>query len=84
MRPNYYIPSGLVSKKFDRKADHGQGLFSIDRWLKKLLLRLKVAFVDDCCPLPAADQTDLPVRFNKVANRLERYNPDTDLWVATT
>lgn len=77
-RTSYFLPSGLVKRRNNGLSNEDQGLFSLDRWLKKMFTRLKVAFTDDCCD--AADQSALPVRFNKVTNHLQYYNPTNDTW----
>lgn len=82
MRASYFLPAGFIKRKFDKKDHESDGLFSLDKLFKKMFTRYKVAHEDDCCPLPTTSLTDLPVRFNAVANQLQRYNPVTDTWVA--
>lgn len=82
MRPEYFIPTGFIKKFFDRKDHESDGLFSLSKWLKKMFTRFGVAHVDDCCDIPADEQTSLPVRYNAVEEQLEYYNPDDDTWTA--
>lgn len=49
------------------------------KWLKKMLKALHVPFVEDCCK---ADETMLPVKYDKVAGTLKYYNPTTKTWMA--
>lgn len=85
MRPEYFLPAGLVKKFFDRKDHESDGLFSLSKLFKKLLTRFHVSFEDDCCDTDVAadERTSLPVRYNAVEGQLEYYNPDTDTWTAT-
>jgi hypothetical protein len=84
MRANYYIPSGLVKRRFDKNQHEDEGLFSLNKFFKKIFDRYKVSYVDDCCDIPSEDQTALPVRYNAVESQLEYYNPDNDTWTAVS
>lgn len=86
MRPDYFIPAGFIKKRFDRNPqnDEADGLFSLSKFLKKMLDRYKIAYEDDCCNVdtPTDERTALPVRYNGVEAQLEFYNPETDAWEA--
>lgn len=79
MAKEYYLQDGQVIKQ--NRQDRTFGLFSLNKLFKKLAKAYNMAFIDDCC---TPDLTNLPVRFNQTLNRLERYQPATDTWVATT
>lgn len=91
MITRYFIQDGLIVKKSSTAPAANQdaaGLFSLDKWFKKLLTRYHVAFEDDCCTglvsPNGTDVTDLPIRYNQTAAKLQFYNPSTKLWVNLT
>lgn len=78
MQTSYYIQEGLIVKKNSDKYDK-YGLFSLDKWLKKLLKRLGVPFNDPCCTAGTDDNanTNLPIYFNQVTGHFYYVNPTT-------
>lgn len=91
MFTRYFIQDGLIVKKSSKApADNkdAAGLFSLDKLFKKLLARYHVAFEDDCCTGLASpngtDVTDLPIRYNKTAAKLQYYEPTTKTWTNLT
>lgn len=43
--------------------------------------RFNMPFVDTCC---TSDPTNLPIRYNQTAAKLQYFNPTTQLWVNLT
>lgn len=85
----YYIQEGQLFTYNDKTTKKKFGLFSINKLIKRLLKAYNVPFIDDCCTPavtgePFADTTSLPVRYNADEDQLERYDPDTDSWVAVS
>jgi hypothetical protein len=77
MRTQHFLQSGQVIKK--SKLEKLENLFHLERWLKKTLTSYGVGFKDPCC---AADTTKMPVVYNEVTARLERFDSVTGTWVA--
>lgn len=80
MVARYYIQEGLIVKKQNSNDKDYAGLFSLDKWFKKLLGRYKINFVDDCCEAPET----YPVRYNPITPGLEYYDPSTKTWTAVS
>jgi hypothetical protein len=78
MRTSYFLQEGQVIRKSDRKDGKSDGLFSIDKLIKKLLTAFHVAHFDDCCEV---DPNSAPVRFNTETSKLQRFNTSTKAWV---
>lgn len=77
-KKNYFIQDGLIVSKSNSDKDEA-GLFSFTKFFRRMLKRFNIAFTDDCCD---PDLENLPVRYNSVEDQLERYDPETDAWVA--
>lgn len=73
MVTRYFIQDGLIVKKSTTDDKDAAGLFSLDKWLKKLLSRYGVAFSDSCC---TQDPTIRPTRYNKTAAHLQYLDTD--------
>lgn len=91
MRTEVYIQDGLIVKKSSNAPTDNKdaaGLFSLSKWFKKMLTRLHIAYADDCCTPNASpngtDLTNLSIRYNQTATKLQYYNPTTKLWVNLT
>lgn len=80
MQTRYYIQSGLIVKKTNTQEDI-YGLFSLDKFFKKLLSRYAVPYVDGCC---TNDPTNLPIRYNRTAAKLQYFSDVTLTWVNLT
>lgn len=81
MVTRFFIQEGLIIKKTSNAPADNQdaaGLFSLDKWFKKLLSRYGIAFNDKCC---TNDPINQPVRFNTTAGHLEYFQTSTDTWV---
>lgn len=76
MVARYFIQEGLIVKKQNTVDKDYAGLFSLDKWLKKLLTRYGVAFSDSCC---TQDPLNRPVRYNKTAAHLQYLDTD-NVW----
>lgn len=81
-RPEYFIQDGLISTKSntDSNPSSTKGLFDLGKWLKRLLKRYHVPYVDQCCSVDV-DVTSHSVRFNATAGHLQYYNAPTDTWI---
>lgn len=77
MRTSYFIQEGQIVRKNDGKDHKYDGLFSLTKWLKKVLSQLNVAYTDDCCD---ADPNSAPIRFNPTTSKIQRYNATNDTW----
>ena len=78
-RTEYFIQDGLIVKQQSNSVDE-KGLFNLSKWFKRLLNRFHVAFTDDCCD----PSEGVPVRYNTTEDQLERYDPETDTWIAVS
>lgn len=81
MRTSYHIQEGQIVKKNDGKDHKYDGLFSLDKWLKKLLGRYNVPFNDPCC---TDDPNSVPLRYDPATSKIQRYNASNDTWVNVT
>lgn len=77
-RLDHFLPSGLISTTY---TGGKQGLFHLEKFFKRASDRFHVPYVDDCC---TADVTNLPIRYNRTAGKLQYYNPDNDTWTNLT
>lgn len=77
-RTEYFLQEGQIVKKNDRKDHKSDGLFSLNKFFKKLLKSFNVAFVDDCC---TPEVNSVPLRYNPATSKIQRYNPSNDTWV---
>lgn len=80
MVTRFFIQDGLIVKKSSNALAANQdaaGLFSLDKWFKKMLARYKTAFVDTCC---VEDPTNQPVRFNTTSGHLEYFHTTNNTW----
>lgn len=75
----YYIQEGQVVKF--TKDTKPNGLFNLNKFFKKLADWFHIAYVDNCC---TADETSLPIRYNKTAGKLQYYNDTNDTWTNLT
>lgn len=74
--PEFYIQQGQVIKYTTDNPPNG--LFSLNKFFKKMLTRYNVAFVDVCC---TEDPTNQSVRFNTTSGHLEYFHTTTNTWV---
>lgn len=76
MNTQYFLQDGQILK-YNQKANPS-GLFSLNKFIKKMLTLFHVSFVDDCCE---SSPTSAPMRYNITAGNMQYYNADTQAWV---
>jgi hypothetical protein len=77
MKTEYFLQSGqVITYTKDAKPN---GLFSLTKWFKKMLLRYHVAFNDDCCDT-TVDPTNSPIRYNQTTSHVQYYNYTNNTW----
>lgn len=75
MRTEFYIQQGQVIKYTTDNPPNS--LFSLNKFVKRMLTRYNVPYVDTCCTI---DPTNLPVRFNKTAGHIQYFDNVTQVW----
>lgn len=85
MRASYFIQSGQVIKINSNNQDKA-GLFSLEKWLKKMFTRFHVGFSDDCCTIDGSDNdtTNIPVTYDKGTGHFYYYDASTGAKVQIT
>lgn len=78
MRTDFYIQSGQVITSYTNTP---AGLFSLTKFFKKMLIRFNIAYLDTCC---TADETFLPMRYNKTSAKLQYFDDVTKVWINLT
>lgn len=88
MATKYYIRAGFVESNQPPKAGGNvtgpnaplsNGRFDLHYWLKRELASLSVSAVDACC---TPDPTNLPMRYNQTAGKLQYLN--AGIWTNLT
>lgn len=81
MRNSFFIQKGLIFSQKNTTDNDTKGLFSLDVWFKRMLTRYNLGYIDTCC---TADRTNLPIRYNKTAAKLQYFDDITKTWTNLT
>lgn len=82
MAAKYFIKPGFVGSDAGDGKLAKTGKFYLLKWLKTALTQLGISWQDPCCigTSNPPDVTNIPVRLNKTANKLQYLDNITGVW----